>query len=131
MNVGDKIYRLTLLDKPFLKNKHIHGLFQCECGNKKEIRLSSINSGVTKSCGCYAKEKQSQANTTHGMWNTKIYWVWHSMIERCENSNRNNYNNYGGRGIKVCEDWRNDFNLFFNWAIENGWEEGLQIHSIS
>ena len=58
---------------------------------------------------------------THGMKNTRIYRVWCSMKERCYNLNNKSYKNYGGRGIKVCSEWKDSFVSFFLWASENGY----------
>lgn len=63
---------------------------------------------------------------THQMSNTRLYWIWGSMIQRCNNEKCTAYPNYGGRGIKVCDEWISSEN-FINWAICNGYEPGLQI----
>lgn len=65
----------------------------------------------------------------HGMWNTKIYHVWQGMKQRCEDPNRENYKNYGARGITVCEEWH-DPETFINWALSHGYKEGLSIDRI-
>ena len=67
----------------------------------------------------------------HGMKNTKIYRIWCSMKERCNNKNNKSYKNYGGRGIKVCDEWLENFISFYNWAIKNGYKEGLTIDRIN
>lgn len=63
----------------------------------------------------------------HGLCRHKLYSVWIGMKNRCYNEKQRNYHNYGGRGIKMCDEWRDDFLFFYNWAIENGWQEGLQL----
>lgn len=65
--------------------------------------------------------------TTHGQTNTKLYHIWTSMKKRCYNKNSQNYSHYGGRGIKICQEWRDDFMNFYNWAMNNGYKEGLTI----
>lgn len=60
-----------------------------------------------------------------------LYRVWCTMKERCNNKNNNKYKNYGGRGIKVCDEWQKDFTIFYNWAISNGYEKGLTIERIN
>lgn len=67
---------------------------------------------------------------THGLSNTKIYKCWQAIKVRCYNKNCECYNNYGGRGISMCDEWRNDFMAFYNWAIENGYKETLTIDRI-
>lgn len=63
----------------------------------------------------------------HGMTGTRIYKLWGHMKERCYNKNSTNYDRYGGRGIQVCEEWKNDFMSFYNWAMENGYQENLTL----
>lgn len=67
---------------------------------------------------------------THGMSRTPIYNVWKSMRQRCNNPNSNCFNHYGGRGIRVCDEWDSSFEVFYKWAVENGYEEGLTIERI-
>lgn len=67
---------------------------------------------------------------THGKSNTKLYRVWNSMKQRCYNSNDKFYFCYGGRGIKVCDEWRKDFKSFYDWAMRNGYQENLTIDRI-
>lgn len=66
----------------------------------------------------------------HGMQNTRIYNIWHLIKQRCYNPKNNNYKYYGSRGITMCEDWKNEFLSFYNWAIENGYDENLTIERI-
>lgn len=67
---------------------------------------------------------------THGMSKNKFYQVWNGIKQRCYNQNNKQYKNYGGRGIKVCDEWVNNFELFYDWALNNGYEDGLQIDRI-
>jgi hypothetical protein len=103
--------RLTLLNPRIHKNKDRSwsGSFQCECGSVVVIKLSSVRSGNTKSCGCLHKEKQKEVGrvlrTTHGKSKSKIYKLWKAMRYRCNNSNAKQYKDYGGRGITVHPDW--------------------------
>jgi hypothetical protein len=75
----------------------------CDCGSKKEVVRDSLIKGQTLSCGCLRTEELIKRVKTHGMSNSKLYRVWHSMIERCQSKTNKNYQDYGGRGIKVCE----------------------------
>lgn len=68
--------------------------------------------------------------TKHGLWGTRLYTIWGNMIQRCTNPNNNNYPRYGGRGINICNEWRNSFQAFHDWAIDNGYKEDLQIDRI-
>lgn len=66
----------------------------------------------------------------HGLTNTKLYGVWHTMKSRCFNPNNKKYKNYGGRGITVCDEWRHDFQAFYDWAMSHGYEEGLTLDRV-
>ena len=66
-------------------------------------------------------------NTKHGKAKTKIYNIYYGMRDRCYNTNRSQYTDYGGRGIVVCQEWLDDFMNFYNWAIDNGYKDGLTI----
>jgi len=88
--------------------RNIHGktavYCQCKCGKSKWVTASALNLGYSKSCGCFRFE----APTKHGESRTRLYRLWYSMIARCEDPRATGYKNYGGRGIKVCEKWKND-----------------------
>ena len=104
---------------------------ECDCGNVFEAATSSIsNAKITQCPECGRKtnkEKSVKQLTTHGKSKTKLYGVWHSMISRCGIKTDTNYKFYGGRGISVCKSWKNDFVKFYEWAISNGYKEGLTI----
>ena len=86
--------------------------------------------GLTKSCGCLNSELARQRAKTHGLSNERIYKTWQNMIYRCENKNYIEFARYGGRGITVCDQWRNDFMAFHNWAMSNGYQDDLTIDRI-
>lgn len=106
-------------------------LCKCDCGNEKIIRGNNLKRGLTKSCGCYNKETTSNRFKTHGLTKTRLYRIWHHIKERCYNSNNNAYKNYGGRGIKMCNEWLSNFVNFYNWAISNGYNDDLTIDRIN
>lgn len=89
---------------------------QCECGNIKIIRGSNLSDGHTRSCGCFRVETTRRTKTSHGNAarhnHSSEYEAWHGIISRCENKANPSYSYYGGRGIRVCESWRNSFALF-------------------
>ena len=130
--IGEKFGKLTVLRKIGRKNKRKsnYWLCRCDCGNEIEVREDSLRNGHTKSCGCYNKERILERVRTHCMSNTRIYSIWSCIIDRVENINATGYQYYGGRGISVCQEWRNDFMSFYNWAISNGYEEHLTIDRI-
>ena len=98
----------------------------CECGNNCVADGLSLRQGRTVSCGCIRRNYA----TKHGLSKTPIYGVWTNMKSRCFNPNATEYENYGGRGISVCETWKNDFESFYRWAIQNGYSDGLEIDRI-
>lgn len=95
----------------------------CECGNITKVKSTSLLKGNTNSCGCYRREMASLNNITHGdtRKSSEFYWLyttWNSMINRCHNNNAANYERYGGRGIKVCDEWH-DYLNFKEWILNN------------
>ena len=132
---GQKFGRLTVLrqapDK--IKPSGAHSKMwecKCDCGNIKIISRSSLVSGDTVSCGCYHKEHAHDYGKKHGLTNTKLYTKWSGIVQRCTNPNAIHYDMYGGRGITICDEWRNDFYSFYSWSIENGYKDGLTIDRI-
>lgn len=95
----------------------------CDCGNRKAVSADSLRAGLSKSCGCLAKDG---INKTHGMSKSRIYRTYRHMLNRCSNENVDSYYLYGARGISVCKEWL-DFNAFYQWAMNNGYAEDLTI----
>lgn len=85
----------------------------CDCGNRKAVRASHLSGGFTSSCGCFRREFTTAKNTTHGLSRTPEHRAWLKMRARCEDPNNNEYHRYGGRGVKVCEEWQ-DFAAFLS-----------------
>lgn len=131
VNTGDRYGRLTVLGEVG-RDKHNKRCLSClcDCGNTTVVELNSIRTGNTTSCGCYALEVSRKINTTHGKTKTCLYNSWRGMKDRCINPNSTNYSNYGGRGIKVCDEWQ-VFDEFLKWAINNGYVKGLSIERIN
>lgn len=92
--------------------KRLVWLCQCDCGNISKVHGSNLQSGISSSCGCYKRERDSEANRTHGMSKTIEYTIWRSMHSRCYNKNSSSHKNYGGRGITVCPSWHNFLTFF-------------------
>lgn len=93
------------------------------CGGETIVTTDALTCGQQVSCGCYKKQMIRKLFTTHGKTNTRLYGVWCAMKNRCYNVNVPEYRIYGARGIKVCDEWRNDFMSFYSWAIDNGYDE--------
>lgn len=98
---------------------------RCECGTTRQVRKHKLLRN-SKSCGCTTQEFMNVARTKHGWSSTALYKNWNGMIERCSNPNRDSYDRYGGRGIRVCAEWR-QFEPFLEWAMSSGYRPGLQI----
>ncbi len=128
--VGQKFGRLTVLSYagPDYKGRSLFRCI-CECGNEKVVLASYLKRGSTSSCGCIVQEMNRVRGLKHGQSRSKIYSVWQSMRQRCYNLNSSIYSYYGGRGIVVCDEWK-DFKAFYGWAILHGYKEGLSLDRI-
>lgn len=102
-------------------------LCQCDCGNIVEVLGYSLKSGYTKSCGCLHEETLKTIAITHGDSYSKLYGVYISIIDRCYNPNNKRFKDYGGRGIIVCDEWKDSYLNFKKWAVFSGYKEGLSI----
>ena len=105
-------------------------LCQCDCGNLTQVQGSNLKSGGTKSCGCLQREFAKQNGQTHGGTKTRLYTIWSHMRHRCHFEWDKAYPYYGGRGIKVCEEWNADYASFREWAYASGYENHLTLERI-
>lgn len=111
---GEQFGRWFLVEKIGYWKKHTPiWKCRCICGNEKDVILSSLRNGATKSCGCYHKEILIKNETTHKMSKTKIYKLWRGMKQRCYSPDSVSYKYYGERGISVCDRWLNSFENFY------------------
>ena len=94
----------------------------CDCGNAFIASGNALKSGYTKSCGCYNREVSTKNHYRHGGHNDRLYGVWNMMKQRCGNRNNRFYKNYGGRGITICDEWKDDYESFKLWSMENGYD---------
>ena len=115
---GNTYHRLTVVSRAPNRNDKVNWNCICICGNKSVARGIHLRNGISRSCGCLRNERVSAAKTTHGQsrsngsYGTVEYGAWAGMKNRCSNPRNNRYENYGGRGIKVCAKWANDFPAF-------------------
>ena len=107
---------------------------KCDCGNYKDVTSHLLRSGDAKSCGCLQRETRvinasRLDNKKHGMSHSRLYRIYHNMISRCYRKCTRGYENYGGRGISVCDEWlgENGFVNFMKWAVLNGYNDNLTI----
>lgn len=110
--------RLTAIGHAFMVGRRSYQVFECNCGNAIVARVGDVKRGNTQSCGCYRKEVASERtvarNTKHGLHKHELYGTWASIIQRCYDPKHQAYPNYGGRGITVCDRWRESFASFLS-----------------
>lgn len=129
---GKRFGKLTVIQRAENdKYSHARWLCKCDCGNTKVVNGFNLCKGYTKSCGCYnseiASERTKKVMTKHGFYNTKLYKIYSGMKNRCYNKQSKNYKNYGMRGIRICDEWLNDYMCFHDWAMNNGYSDGMTI----
>lgn len=118
--VGKRFGRLLVLEKVGSKSNNHIWLCKCDCGERVERTTDYLNKQRDKaSCGCRWKE----ICVKHGKTQTKLFSVWQSILSRCYYEKNKSYKNYGERGIIVCDEWKNDFQSFYEWSIRNGYNE--------
>ena len=135
LNIGERIGHVVVLeeDTPHISprgTKYRRYICQCECGNRKSfIEWNLKKAGDHANCGCINRQEIAERSRTHGKSYTKLYGIWGSMIKRCNNPKDYHYDQYGGRGITVCDEWL-DYVAFEAWALNNGYAAGLSIDRI-
>ena len=148
VNPGDKYGMLTIVkfhhekvsyyerkDASYRKSrlsKRVYRYYECkcECGNTCVVEITHLRTGHTVSCGCYREWKNKQPNSkrgTHGMSGHDLYGVWCKIHQRCYSENSPFYSNYGGRGIKMSDEWEKSPLPFIAWAERNGWYRGCNL----
>lgn len=125
---NQKINMLTVVKRLPSEKRRTYWLCKCECGNYKKILSQHLIQKKIYSCGC--TRKPVNRKTKYGNYNKRIYSIWNCMKSRCYREKDIEYQNYGGRGIKICDEWKNNFILFHNWALDNGYDENLTIDRI-
>ena len=129
--INQRFGRLTVIER-IENTKDGKAQFKClcDCGQYKNVRATSLRNGDTKSCGCLRSDKSKRRLTKHGVRRSRLYSIWSMMKQRCFNSNATKYADYGGRGITVCPEWKNNFKVFYDWAMSNGYRDNLTIDRI-
>lgn len=102
-------------------------LCKCKCGNLTTQMAGHLRSGAVVSCGCVRANQLAIRNHKHGLCNTRQHSIWQTMKKRCYDTHNKNYNDYGGRGITVCDEWLHDFRAFYDWSMANGYADNLTI----
>jgi hypothetical protein len=137
IEVGDRFGRWVVTGEPDEdRDRYSNGQLhhprwhvQCDCGTRRTVTGGNLLSGQSRSCGCATAESTRQRFRVHGEAGSRLHQVWGAMIQRCHNPQARQYHWYGGRGIRVCEEWR-DFRAFRDWALSAGYQEGLSIERL-
>lgn len=120
--LGTKYNRLTIQEYMGTKNHKRMYKCLCDCGNTVVLALSAVRNGYTKSCGCARGQHKQSA--------TRLYHIWTGMKQRCNNKNCSIYYKYGGNGIGICKEWKNEFMEFYKWAVSHNYNDSLTIDRI-
>lgn len=120
---GKRFGRLIVIERDENdKYGNLMWLCKCDCGNVVTVRGNHLKHGQTQSCGCLQAEKSKERiieyNYVHGKRGTRIYGSWKSIKDRCLNCNSSAFHNYGGRGITICDEWKNDFQAFYDYVSQ-------------
>lgn len=129
---GQRFGRLTVVKKVPSPTTQTNArwLCACDCGGSTSVFGTTLRSGAVKSCGCLKRELNRKQLTKHGDCSTRLAHIWYGMRSRCNCKTNGRYKNYGGRGIKLCEEWQESFEAFRDWALANGYKENLTIERI-
>ena len=104
---------------------------RCDCGNEIVCRAHNLLSGNTKSCGCTrSKRPCSKYSTQNGLSRSRQYIIWSNMKRRCYCETDKYYEVYGGKGITICDEWKDNFLSFYEWSLKTGFADGLTIDRI-
>jgi hypothetical protein len=133
VQVGDRFGRWTVIEHlglvhdKYSRKEAVRVL--CDCGTVKQQFTATLKARATTSCGCFRRENAGEMMRTrerkHDLTHHPLYRLWAGMKTRCLNPKDKAYKDYGGRGITICDEWKDNFLAFYNWAMANGWEKGL------
>lgn len=129
---GQRFGGLTVLGRSENLGKQTAWNCKCDCGRMTVARGDHLREGATQSCGCWEEtyRNSGMVHLVHGGTHTRLYGIWCGMRKRCNNPRSTAYQNYGGRGIKVCPEWE-DFSAFRDWALSHGYADDLSIDRIN
>lgn len=129
--IGKRFGRLTVLEE--IDQKNSRGLTcyvcKCDCGNIVNVCGRDMTREHTLSCGCLHKKIMQKRFLKHGGHGTRLYSIWRGMSTRCNIKNTDYYKHYGGKGVKICDEWK-DFSVFRDWALANGYADNLTLDRI-
>lgn len=129
--IGKRFGMLTVLEE--IEQKNSRGLTcyvcLCDCGNTVNVCGRDMTRKHTFSCGCLHKNMMQKRFLKHGGHGTRLYSIWKGMNTRCNSKNTDYYKHYGGKGVKICDEWK-DFSVFRDWALTNGYADNLTLDRI-
>lgn len=124
--IGQRFGRYVVISETQKQGKNYYVECLCDCGNRRMVQIGALKNGSAQSCGCLNRD----IITKHGLDGNPIYHVLNTMKHRCYSIKNKSYENYGGRGIKICEEWLDNPESFVEWATQNGYCKGLTIDRI-
>ena len=132
LNLTGKRFGKLVAIKTAGKTKNGAYLWKCKCDCWNEIiaNVGNLRNGHAKSCGCLRVDRCKTNFTKHGLEHTRLYGIWFDMRLRCYDEKNIAYHRYGGRGITICDEWKNDVKAFYDWATANGYKDSLTIDRI-
>jgi hypothetical protein len=119
---GQKFGNLIFIGFAYRHNRRTWIWCLCECGIGRLVEWDNLRKGRQKTCGNFSVHRDDSMGTGH-----PLYKTWNTIKQRCTNPRRKEYPYYGGRGVRMCEEWDKSFLAFVNWSVQNGWEPGLEI----
>ena len=128
---GNRFSKLLVLKRADnTRNGQTQWLCKCDCGNECVVTASNLRRGKQVSCGCHGKSVNAKNDVPTELRQTRLYTIWKDMQYRCYNKKSNRFHRYGLKGVKVCDEWLNSFEAFYEWAMNNGYEDDLSIDRI-
>lgn len=127
--IGKKFGKLTVIEECDERSRQHKIVYkcQCDCGKMVDTIGAELRNGRAKSCGCLRVSNHPKIHEKSG---TRLYRIWQNMKQRCYNSSNKDYKDYGVRGIKICDEWLNDFQSFYDWSMNNNYNNALTIDRI-
>ena len=130
--IGQRFGRLVVLEEADERRcTHVCWCCICDCGATKVIAGNHLKSGKISSCGCYQKERTTKHGDNRAGKRERLYSIWKDMKTRCYKAKTRGYKYYGGKGVTVCNEWKNNYSAFKFWALLSGYQANLTIDRIN
>ena len=119
--IGEKYNKLLVIEEVEKQGKCRMFKCLCDCGKTTIVSMNNMRSCKIVSCGCHKRDQTILRCTTHNQRHTHLYEIWKGIKQRCYNPKHRAYHNWGGRGIKVCDEWKDNFQAFYDWSYASGY----------